>query len=293
MKNAAAYEKKIKKLLKDVKKQPASDTPSGEEALGVFIESILQADCTKKQASDGLVAIKKEFVDFNELRVSPPKDIGDCLGKDYPDARAKATMMTTVLLNIFQCTYNVSIDYMSQMTKRDLRRHLGELGLSPYASSCVVLLVFGGHAIPVDQTLVEVLKMGQYVHPDSDGSEVQGFLERVIPQKDDPSVHEFFRTYIAKFVKVLNKKRQDEARAKEQAEARAQKQAEARAQKQAEARAKKQEEALAKSVKKPKKKKVTKKVTKKPPAKVVKAHKKPVKKVVKSTRKKATPRKGK
>ena len=43
--------------------------------------------------------------------------------------------------------------------KRERRRCLLELGLSPYVAALVMLKVLGAHAVPVDQTLVDCLEM--------------------------------------------------------------------------------------------------------------------------------------
>lgn len=271
MKNATKYEKQIKKLLRGMKKVPADEPLKDEEALAVLVESVLQADTTKDVARAALEAIQQEFVDFNELRASQSKDITDCIGKGYPDGRTKAEMITTALGNIYERTSAVSIDYMSPMTKRDLRRHLSELGLSPYVASCVVLQVFGGHAVPVDDTLVEVLKMDDFVHPQSDLHDVQGFLERVIIQKNALSAHEVFREYVANRAKALARKRKAEAKAKAQAEAKAKAKAEAKAEAKA---AKAKKAAKKKAKKKPIGKKTTRKITKKTKKKSAKKTKK-------------------
>lgn len=278
MKNASAYEKKVRKLLKGMKSQQPDEAPGGEEALAVLVESVLQADATTKQAGEALEAIRREFVDFNELRVSPPKDVVDCIGRGYPDGYTKAGMMTTALRNLFERTYNVSMDYMGQMTKRDLRRHLGELGLSPYAASCVVLRVFGGHAVPVDETLVEVLKMDGYAHPDSDVLDVQGFLERIVPHRNALSVHEFFRAHVAKSASALERKRKADAQEREKAEAKA------KARKKAAARAEKAKKALSKKTPK----KAVRKAGGKRPSKIEKKISSKAEKAKKPKRKSAT-----
>ncbi len=292
MKNAAAYEKKVKKLLKAMPKVPAAENPTGDEAIAVLIQSILEANATKKEAVDALSAIKNEVVDFNELRVSPPKDISDCIGKEFPHARRKAEMISAILRRIFErAACNMSLDYMHAMTKRDLRRHLGEMGLSPYASARVTQEVFGGHAIPVDETLVEVLQMNGDVHPESDLADVQGFLERIISQKNDLAANECFRNYIAKSAKPLAKKRQAEAkqRAKEEAEAKAKAEAEAKAKAEAEARkAVKKAEAEAR---KAAKEKAAKQAARKKAAGAKRAAKKAEKKTVKKTAKRTPAKK--
>jgi len=275
MKNATAYQKKLQKFLGDMKKVKAAAPPTGIEAVEVLVRSILEADVTDSAAEAAFQTIRQEYVDINELRVSPIIDITDRLGHDFPQPRLKAEAITGALNKTFDRTYAISIDYMKEMTKRDLRRHLLEIGLSPYAAACVVLKVFGGHAVPVDDTLVEVLKMDGCVHPDSDLQDVQGFLERVIPQKDAFSAHAFLREYVVRSAKALARKRKADAEAAAKAEAEAKAKAEAEAALQAE-RAKKRAKAArkkrdkqAKKDKKAKKRKAAGKAGKKTPAKAI------------------------
>jgi endonuclease-3 len=219
MKNARTYEKKIKKLLARMRK-PRSAAPSadGDDRVAVMVRSVLEEDAFRDQAGRAFSALQEEYVDFNELRVSPLKEIVERMGKNHPSARSKAEMLSRSLSAVYDKTSTVSMDYMEKMTKRDLRRHLLEIGLSPYVAACVVLRGFEGHAIPVDHTLVECLEMQGYIHPGSTLSDVQGFLERIISQKNAPAAHELLRSYIKKCAKPLAAKRRAEARAKAAAE---------------------------------------------------------------------------
>jgi hypothetical protein len=202
-----------------------------------------------------MAAIAEEFVDYNELRVAPPKEIADAFGKDHPHARRKAVEITSVLNAIFGRRNTLSLEHVTKMTKRELRRHLAELGLSPYAAACLVLKVYAGHAIPVDRTLVECLEIDKCVEPGSEIEDVQGFLERSILQKDALAAHEFFREHIEKSAAALARKRKaDAAKAAAEAAAREKAEAEAAAKAEAEAAAKaaakaKREEAKAKKAK--------------------------------------------
>jgi len=246
MKDAKEYEARIKTLLRKKPKRVASARPEDPYDIAALVRAVLESDASRQQAEKALEAIRHEYVDFNELRVSPLKDLVECIGRDYPQARDKAQMITGALQGIFSRTYRLSLEYMAEMTKRNLRRHLKELGLNEYAEAALTLEVFGGHAIPVDQLLVDCLAMDGYVHPESDLPDVQGFLERVISQKDALAAHEFFRKYVQRREKVLLRRRQAEAAKAQAAEAEAAKaQAEKKA---AEARAKKR--ASAKKTKK-------------------------------------------
>jgi len=220
MKNARQYEKKIRKLLRGMRRRRSATDSAEPDRVAVLVRSVLEEDTTRDNAMRALSALQKEFVDFNELRVSPPKEIVEQIGKDYPADRLKADSLVQALGTVFEKASAVSMDYMEMLTKRDLRRCLLEMGLSPYAAACVVLLAFGGHAVPVDQTLVECLEMDGYVHPGSDLPDVQGFLERIIPQKDAPAAHEFLRQYVKRHAKALAvKHKADAARKKAEEEA--------------------------------------------------------------------------
>jgi len=244
MKNAAQYEKKIKKLLSGARKAPV-DRAGECDVLTVLVRSVLEADATAAQAARAFGTLQKEFVDFNELRVSQPREIGEYLGKNYPFARRKAESLTRVLNGIFYRNNDLCTEYMAAMPKRELRRHLLELGLGVYEAACVVLMCFGGHAVPVDRDLTECLEMNGLVAPGSELLDVQGFLERVIAQKDALTAHAFFRKYVDRHAKALARKRRAEAEAaaraarKVEAEKKAKAAAEARKRAEAEKKAKK------------------------------------------------------
>lgn len=211
MKNATLYEKKAKKLLSNLPKVKTPAPP--QDPFACLIQSILEADVPRKAAAAVLATLQKEFVDYNEIRVAPIKDLADCMGRDFVGARDKAESIVKSLNGIFDRNSTFSMAYMDKMPKRDLRRHLGELGLGHYASAMVLLQMFGGHAIPVDRSLQWCLEADDFVNPGSDIPDIQGFLERIIAQKDDFAAHDFFRDYVDKNSKMLAKRRKEEAAA--------------------------------------------------------------------------------
>jgi endonuclease III len=210
MKNAAKYQKKIRKLLSGMDKSVQPLTVDAD-TLKVMVEAIVGADAVGKQGEKALASLAKEFVDFNELRVAPTKEIVDALGRDYPYARQKATELVTSLNAVFNRHNVLSLDPLAKMPKRDLRRHLTELGLCPYASGYLLLFVYGAHALPVDESLVECLEIDGAVGPGSSAEDVQALLERTILQKHVVAAHAFFREYVAKSSKALTRKRKADA----------------------------------------------------------------------------------
>jgi endonuclease III len=206
MKNARHYQRKIKKLLRGARPAVAGEVPPGLPRVQLMIEAILQADGTRRQAAEAMGPLQDEYVDLNELRVSPVKDITDCLGRAMPAAREKAERIVTVLNRVFARTNDTLLDWLVERPKRELRRTLTELGLGPYAGAAVAMLLFGLPAVPVDQTLVDCLKADGYVHPDSDVIQVQSFLEKVVPMRNALGAHEALRRYCEKRAKTLPKK---------------------------------------------------------------------------------------
>lgn len=204
MKNSTLYQKNIKKLLSGVSKKRIAP-PEVDDLVRLLIEAVLSPDTSRKLVQQGVEAMSREFVDFNELRVSPPKEIVDRMGRNVPHAREKADTLVRVLNAVFDRTSTMTMDYMKEMSKKDLRRHLAEIGLSPYSAAHVLLLGFASHAVAVDVSLLDALKMGEFVAPNCDIEEATGFLERFIAQKEALATHEFFRTYIEHNAKAIAK----------------------------------------------------------------------------------------
>ena len=261
MKQAKVYEKKVRNLLRKMSGASKPAPPAQDDPVRVLIEGILQAGAGPAQAAKALQAIEKEYIDYNELRVSPLKDIVDCIRAECPGAKAKAEMITTSLNGVYARTCDVSLAHLAKTPRRELRRLLSEMGMGAYAAGYLMLAGFGHHAVPVDRDLADCLQMDGYVHPDSDPADIQAFLERIVPKSKSLSAHEFFRGYVHSRAKPLAKKRQKEAEAAEKVR-KAQEEAEAerkrieeeaerkRLQAEAEAAAKSKKAARAKAAKK-------------------------------------------
>lgn len=202
MRNSSAYAPKIRKLISGAKASARAEEDNGK----LLLRSILEEDAVPKQVSDAMVAMEKEFLDYNELRVAPIKDVEDCLGKDFPGARVKAEALNRALNAIFDHCNQLSLEYLRKKPKREVRRLLREqLKLSPYAESVVTLHGFQGHAVPVDHLLLESLKVEDMVPESAQLEDVQGFLERLVPASQALGAHEALRQFAAKTAPKVSK----------------------------------------------------------------------------------------
>jgi len=202
MKNATVYAKKVKKFLGSLPKLKAS--PTRDDLVIVLVEAVLAPDAARKDVHRAVTTMTHEFVDLNELRVSPAKEIVAAMGRDFPKAAAKAQTLIRCLNSVFDKSGRMDIAYMNDMPRKDLRRHLAEIGLSPFSAAYVMLMIMELAAIPVDASLVDALKMNDAIGPCTI-EEAQAFLERAIPAKQHAAAHEFFRTFIEKNARAIAK----------------------------------------------------------------------------------------
>jgi len=282
MKDAKTYTARIKKLLNTARFKAAKFTPPDVDDMPrIVIESILLSEATDRQVAKAMKAIESEFVDFNELRVCQIKELRECFGDNHPAAGDKARVISTALNGIFGRTSAVSLEYLCDMSKRDIRRHLREIGLCTFSEARVSMMCFGIHAVAVDPALYEILQMNDLVGPDATIEETQSLLERLIVQKHDQASIAFFQKYVAGYLKALTKNRKLDAEraAAEQAAAEeaARKAAEEAARRAQEAEEKKKKKAEAKAEAEKKKTAAKKKAKAKKKAQA-KAKKKVVKK---------------
>jgi len=208
MKNARTYERITKKFLKSLPRKTAG-LIEASDPIAVMIRSIFEVDSTLKQAAEILQRLKREFVDYNEMRVSPSREILDLIAEEEtPSLRQKAETLTIFLNNLYATFGGNSLDSLQKLSARELRNRLGEMGLPPYGSSVMAMMVFGVPTVPVDQTLVDCLTYEGCVPPGSTIQEVQTFLERIVRPKDAPATHQALRAYVEKQAKVVRKHQQ-------------------------------------------------------------------------------------
>lgn len=197
MKNATEYGKRLKRLLPALKKKyPPGEGDNCVEALEALLLAVLRANSSASAARAALKALREEFVDYNEMRVAPAKDIVELLPTTTIEARAKAERLTQALERIFEHGKALSLDYAKALGKRELKTHLREdLRLDDFAEAYLTMTVFGGSAIPVDSRMVERLKEDEAVGPDATVEDTRTLLERTVPARDMAGVFDTLCAY--------------------------------------------------------------------------------------------------
>jgi endonuclease III len=136
------------------------------------------------KARSAMKRLQDAFVDWNELRVTPPDEIVPILGA-LPQAREKAVALTGFLNRIFELTNGLSLDFLKDKPKRDARAYLERLeGVGPAAAAHAVLHALEGHAVPVDSGVHRLLSRLGVIKADTPAPAAQSALERHVSNRD-------------------------------------------------------------------------------------------------------------
>jgi endonuclease III len=184
MKGASEYAKRLKRFLVPLKKEAPKRAPAGASAEGSdlveeLVLAILEEGTDRVTARRGLDSIMEYMVDYNDLRVTPPREIQRLLDRSFPRGGEKARRIPRVLNHIFEKKNSLNINSLRKAPIREVRSFLNMLeGMTPFVSAAVVRRCLGGHAIPVDEVVEKYLKDHDLAPPEASQEELQGFLER-------------------------------------------------------------------------------------------------------------------
>jgi endonuclease III len=192
VKNASAHVKKLNALLrKQLKAHKLPDEAAQpSEPVMQLVMGFLQWNANRKQAQTAYDRLLSRLVDHNDLRVTHTHEIVSMLGSNYPRAEERAARMHDALQEIFIREHVVALSQLHGKSKKDIRHYLSTLpGIPPYVVAQVLLLSFGGHAIPVDDHLAALFKEEGAAEPDATVEEIESFVEYHVKAGEGPAVH--------------------------------------------------------------------------------------------------------
>lgn len=177
-------------LLRRLKSKYRPSPPTERSPLEELVYSFLLFDAPSNKADAAYRRLMHHVVDVNELRVCRPDEVSSVLGKLYPLAEERAQRLQATLHEVFLREFAVSLDRCAGLNKREARAYLDTLdGMHPFVSARVMLLSLGGHAVPVDQRLLDRLIAGGIVEADYDCQRVGGVLERHVKADEARQAH--------------------------------------------------------------------------------------------------------
>lgn len=188
MKHEPAQIKKLNALMRKLKTKHKNLEAPSYEPTTQLIMAFLQADSTRRKAEQAYDALMENMVDNNELRVSHTQEIVDVIGEKYPRVYWRVERMLESLRDVYLREHDHRMVKVATQTKKEQRHYLDTLtGVTPYVAASVMLLSFGGHAIPVDDKLVALLEREGAIDEGLSAAEVESLLLRQF-KAGDPSV---------------------------------------------------------------------------------------------------------
>lgn len=190
MKNPSKHSDALRALNRSLLKQFKPEPMVPVEPLKALVRGAMSFDVSDTKADEAMKAIDREFVDLNEFRVATDLELQELLGVRYPQIEKRVAMITLGLNFIFEREHTLSLDRLKEVSRRDTRTFLRELpDIHPFVEAYVMLFGFDGHAVPVDQTMLEMLREEEVVEPDTTLEEAQRFVEHHLKTGE---AHPFF-----------------------------------------------------------------------------------------------------
>jgi len=210
MKDSNEYGSRLKKLINRLQRSGGQAAePEIQDVTAELILACLSEYNPENKARAALNKLRNHFVDFNELRVSRSTEVVEVIGKNYQEAQPTAERILKVLRQAFTKMNSMDLESLHQMGKREAKTFFESLeGITPYVVSRVMMRGLDGHAFPVHEPMLKMLRAEEVVNAKAEANEVQGFLERQITSARIHKVYALLRRHADHFkgVKSLNTK---------------------------------------------------------------------------------------
>jgi len=178
MKNATKHADNLRSLFKKLLKEGKPDPKQIIPPVRAMVSGILSFDATDARVADALKVIDRVFVDINELRVATELEVIDLIGAKYPAIEQRALMFKESLNAIFEKEHTLSLDRLKSLGRKDARQILRDLPeVTPYVEAYTTLFGLDEAAIPVDDSIRDLLVENDCLEPETSIEDAQKFIE--------------------------------------------------------------------------------------------------------------------
>lgn len=208
MKDSSEYGAKLKKLCNRLQRSGGkAEVLEGQDIVTEILLACLSVYTTESKARTALSKLRSSCVDYNELRVHRISEVMEVLGKNFPQSRDAARQLLALLQSIYNKEDCLDLEHLRDVGKREGKAYLESLdGSSTYMVSRATLFGLGGHAFPINEQMLTMLREEEVVDKDASEAEVQGFLERQITASRINKVYALLRQHADEFKPAKSKK---------------------------------------------------------------------------------------
>jgi endonuclease-3 len=169
---------RIQKLL--LKKYPAPPAPEPRPVMDELLYALCREGATTAQADAAFARLKEDFYDWNEIRVSTVAEVAQAM-RGLPDAGTKAKRLIEFLQEFFEGDYTFSMDGMEKKGLKQAAKQLGRYqGVTDFAVAWVLQRCLSGHAVPLDDPGLRVLRRLKLIDDSDDVESLRGTVEHYV-----------------------------------------------------------------------------------------------------------------
>lgn len=170
------------------KKFTAPEPHEPRPVLEEVVYAILREGATTADADRAYGALRKTFIDWNEIRVSTVQEVADAL-RPLTGAGGRAKRLIGLLQKVFEERYAFTLDDLDKKGLKQAAKQLSRYkeDVTDFTVAWVVQRTLGGHAVPLDGPTLRVLsRLGVVEEAEPDDLEsVRASVEHVIPKARD------------------------------------------------------------------------------------------------------------
>ncbi len=158
-----------------------------EPLLDQLLYLVLQQGVPREHADRSLLNLRKEFVDWNEVRVSSISEIRSAIRTpDAATSEQKARTVRNILTRLFADRNKISLAFLKDLDEERAMKALLGLGVDPWVAATVFLLVADQPVVDHNPSVHRVLKRTVFTDRGLTPAKLVSQIEEVVPPKDLP-----------------------------------------------------------------------------------------------------------
>lgn len=178
----------LTKLLAHASKRQKDPATDELPVLDHLVLGVLQEGATLEAARAAHAKLLETFHDLNELRVSHPRELEDLL-PESPEREHKARRILAILQFVFETTYAFDLESMRRKPLKQAQKQLSKItGATPFAVAATVQRALGGHALPVDEPIRQLLIKIGLAEESETLEQIRGAMEHAVPKAIGPAL---------------------------------------------------------------------------------------------------------
>jgi endonuclease-3 len=173
----------LTQIFTTLKKRYEPPEQEARPVLEQFLYAICREGAPREQADRAFRNLREHFFDWNEVRVSSPRELEEALG-NIPAGETRANRLISFLQEVFETTYSFDLETLHKKGLKQAAKQLSRYqAASDYAVAWVVQHSLGGHALPLDAPSLQILnRLGLIDEEEQDLEGSRASLEHLIPK---------------------------------------------------------------------------------------------------------------